>query len=35
MKNKTDTVIYYLYFASQNPAGKDVVSYIFNKYGSR
>jgi hypothetical protein len=35
MKNKTDTVIYYLYFASQNAAGMDVVSYIFNKYGNR
>lgn len=35
MKNKTDTVIYYLYFASQNAAGMDVVSYIFNKYSNR
>ncbi|MGH9740974.1 MAG: three-Cys-motif partner protein TcmP [Candidatus Acidiferrum sp.] len=35
MKNKTDTVIYYLYFASQNAAGMDVVSDIFNKYSNR
>lgn len=35
MKNKTDTVIYYLYFASQNEAGMDVVTDIFNKYRNR
>jgi three-Cys-motif partner protein len=35
MKNKTDTVIYYLYFASQNEAGRDVVDYLFDKYRNR
>jgi three-Cys-motif partner protein len=35
MKNKTDTVIYYLYFASQNEAGMGVVTDIFNKYRNR
>jgi three-Cys-motif partner protein len=35
MKNRTDTVIYYLYFASQNEAGMGVVSDIFNKYRNR
>src|SRR5580704_202842 len=35
MRNKTGAVIYYLYFASQNAAGKNVVSDIFNKYKNR
>jgi three-Cys-motif partner protein len=35
MKNKTDSVIYYLYFASQNAAGMGVVNDIFNKYRNR
>ncbi|MDP9338999.1 MAG: three-Cys-motif partner protein TcmP [Acidobacteriota bacterium] len=34
MKNK-DTLIYYLYFASQKEAGMDVVNYIFDKYRTR
>ena len=32
MKTKTNSVIYYLYFASQKEAGMDIVSDIFNKY---
>jgi hypothetical protein len=28
---KTNSVIYYLYFASQKEAGMDIVNYIFNK----
>jgi len=32
MKTKTNSVIYYLYFASQKEAGMDVVTDIFNKY---
>jgi three-Cys-motif partner protein len=35
MKNKTGSIIYYLYFASQNAAGMGVVSDIFNKYRNR
>jgi three-Cys-motif partner protein len=32
MKTKTNSVIYYLYFASQKKAGMDIVSDIFSKY---
>lgn len=32
MKTRTNSVIYYLYFASQKDAGMDIVEYIFNKY---
>ena len=32
MKTKTNSVIYYLYFASQKEAGRDIVNDIFNKY---
>ena len=32
MKTQTNSVIYYLYFASQKEAGMDIVSDIFNKY---
>lgn len=32
MKTKTNAVIYYLYFASQNKAGMSIVSDIFNQY---
>ena len=35
MRNKTGAVIYYLYFASQNKAGGNVVSDIFDKYKNR
>lgn len=35
MKTKSNSVIYYLYFASQKEAGMDIVRYIFNKYGSK
>jgi hypothetical protein len=32
MKTKSNSVIYYLYFASQKEAGMDIVSDIFDKY---
>ena len=32
MKTKSNSVIYYLYFASQKEAGMDIVSDIFSKY---
>lgn len=32
MKTKTGSVIYYLYFASQKEAGRDIVNDIFNTY---
>jgi three-Cys-motif partner protein len=32
MKARTDSVIYYLYFASQKEAGMDIVNDIFSKY---
>lgn len=32
MRTKTNAVIYYLYFASQNETGKKIVSYIFDQY---
>lgn len=35
MKTKNNSVIYYLYFASQKEAGMDIVNYIFNKYRMR
>ena len=35
MKTKTNSVIYYLYFASQKEAGMDIVTDIFNKYRKR
>jgi len=35
MKNKTDSIIYYLYFASQNQTGMKVVNDIFDDYRTR
>jgi three-Cys-motif partner protein len=35
MKTKTNSVIYYLYFASQKEAGMDIVNDIFNKYRAK
>lgn len=35
MKTKTNSVIYYLYFASQKPVAADIVEQIFNKYRKR
>jgi three-Cys-motif partner protein len=35
MKNKTGTVIYYLYFASPKEVATGVVNDIFSKYGAR
>jgi three-Cys-motif partner protein len=35
MKTKTNSVIYYLYFASQKEAGMNIVNDIFNKYRLR
>jgi three-Cys-motif partner protein len=32
MRNKNNAIIYYLYFASQNQTGKDIVESIFSKY---
>jgi len=35
MKTKTNSVIYYLYFASQKPVAAGIVDDIFKKYGGR
>lgn len=35
MRTKTNAVIYYLYFASQNDAALNIVTDIFKKYGQR
>jgi three-Cys-motif partner protein len=35
MKTKTNSVIYYLYFASQKEAGKDIVTDIFDTYRAK
>lgn len=35
MKTKSNSVIYYLYFASQKPAALQIVTDIFNKYALR
>jgi three-Cys-motif partner protein len=35
MKTRTNSVIYYLYFASQKEAGKDIVSDIFDTYRAK
>jgi hypothetical protein len=32
MRNDTNAVVYYLYFASQNPKGGKIVEDIFNSY---
>lgn len=35
MRNRNNSVIYYLLFATQNLTGNDIVEYIFNKYKNR
>lgn len=35
MKTRSNSVIYYLYFASQKEAGMDIVNDIFNKYRAK
>ena len=35
MKTKTNSVIYYLYFASQKPVAAGIVDDIFNKFRKR
>jgi hypothetical protein len=35
MRNKQNAVVYYLFFASQNEAGKKIVTDIFRKYSQR
>lgn len=35
MRNSNRATVYYLFFASQNPVAKDIVTHIFNKYRSR
>jgi hypothetical protein len=35
MTTKTNSVIYYLYFASQKPVAAGIVDDIFKKYGGR
>lgn len=32
MRNSTNSVVYYLFFASQNDTGRKIVEYIFSKY---
>jgi len=34
MRNKTGATLYYLFFASQNPAAKKIVSDVFRKYSA-
>lgn len=33
MRNKTNAVVYYLFFASQKDVAKKIASYLFKKYG--
>jgi three-Cys-motif partner protein len=33
MRNSNGSIVYYLYFASNNDAANDIVSYIFGKFG--
>jgi hypothetical protein len=35
MRTKSNSVIYYLYSASQKEAGMDIVNDIFNKYRAK
>jgi len=35
MMTKTNSVIYYLYFASQKPVAAGIVDDIFNRYRKR
>jgi three-Cys-motif partner protein len=35
MRNSNNAVVYYLYFASQNETGKNIVEAIFRKYSER
>ena len=35
MKNSNNAIVYYLYFASQKPAAKNIVKDIFKKYSER
>jgi three-Cys-motif partner protein len=35
MRNKQNAVVYYLFFASQNEAGRKIVTDIFRKYSQR
>jgi len=35
MKNSNNAIVYYLYFASQKPAAKNIVKDIFKKYSDR
>ena len=35
MRNSQNAIVYYLYFASQNPTAEHIVQQIFEKYGNR
>jgi three-Cys-motif partner protein len=35
MRNSTGSVVYYLFFASQNSTGNKIAEHIFNKYRNR
>lgn len=35
MRNSNNVIVYYLYFASQKPVARDIVTYIFRKYSKR
>lgn len=35
MRNNNGAIVYYLFFASQNPVAKSIVTHIFNKYRNR
>jgi three-Cys-motif partner protein len=34
MRNKTRSIIYYLFFASQKDTAENIVKYIFDKFGN-
>jgi three-Cys-motif partner protein len=35
MRNSNNAIVYYLYFATQNPIGEKIAKHIFNKYSKR
>jgi hypothetical protein len=35
MRTNQGAVVYYLFFASQKPAARDIVNDIFNKYKNK
>jgi len=35
MRNTSNAIVYYLFFASQQPVASKIVQFIFNKYRNR